>query len=66
MLLSYPNRAPRTSRVRRCVFLAVVLALLLILSGAAAARTIEGTNRSDRLVGTPRADVLLGRGGATG
>ncbi len=43
---------------------AVVLALLLILSGAAAARTIEGTNRSDRLVGTPRADVLLGRGGA--
>ena len=43
---------------------AAVLTLLLLFGGAAAARTIEGTNRSDRLFGTPRADVLLGRGGA--
>lgn len=42
---------------------ALVLALFLVLGGSALARTIEGTDQSDRLLGTAGADVLLGRGG---
>ena len=36
----------------------------LVLAGSAVARTIEGTDRNDRLVGTPRADSILGRRGS--
>lgn len=36
----------------------------LVLTGVAAARTIEGTDGSDRLIGTPRSDVISGQGGS--
>src|SRR4249919_685906 len=43
----------------------VVLALLgLVLAGSAVARTIQGTDRNNRLVGTPRADAIFGHGGS--
>jgi hemolysin type calcium-binding protein len=47
----------------RATALVVVLAALLV-AGTAVARTIEGTNGSNRLLGTPRADSIFGLGGS--
>jgi len=48
--------------MRRFVLLLTVAALL-VGAAAAGAKTIQGTNRAERLVGTPGADTIFGRGG---
>jgi len=59
------SRLGATSTVDAMRRVLVVLALLgLVLAGSAVARTIQGTDRNDRLVGTPRADAIFGRGGS--
>lgn len=44
--------------------LAGLMLIGLVLSGSAVAKTIEGTDRNDRLLGTPRADAIFGRAGS--
>ena len=42
---------------------AVILAIALVAGGLVIARSIKGTSDGEKLVGTPKDDVILGRGG---
>jgi hypothetical protein len=52
--------------MRRVSLLSTVMAAMLVLvSGVALAATRTGDNGPNNIVGTNRADTLLGRGGTT-
>ena len=68
MLLLRRAAATTRCRTRSSLFehvklAAVAIVAFLIVSGAAAARTISGTGRADVLAGTSRADAILGLAG---
>jgi Ca2+-binding RTX toxin-like protein len=46
------------------ILMTVVLGMLLLASGAALAKTIDGTNQEDDLVGTENDDIIGGKDGA--
>jgi Ca2+-binding RTX toxin-like protein len=63
MLLSKPAAAGDVYLDGMWIRVTVLVLLALAAVGSAAARTVEGTERSDVLVGTGRADAIFGRGG---